>query len=260
MMLDIGGTEPLPEPEPKRRRRKKASVVDHEVSDVRVHFIVSTSSDASERLSSSTTATAAGGGSNLRALFSMDMQPPPLPAPQPTVPPPPPPPPPRVSAPPPPPPPPAPAAAVEGDAAIRHVAYGRSSVQRNSVVLSEIPDFQHDFPYPCRSNYNGVCWWDAHPFPGEVICIPCNFDVRARKYVQWHGAFCSWECALSFAHHTQNHRAIPMLWHLRSTQMGPDRGSHARLQHALHFSELALFGGTLAIDEFRAQTTLGAIG
>lgn len=251
-MLSIG-------PEPKRRRRKKASVVEHEVSDVRVHFIVS--SGTADVANDEPNHMTRGQETNLRALFSMDVDPRPNAVPlknsnndahvamllsaasaaaEESV----------VA------PSPSPVAVLTVDEN-QHVKHGRSSVQRNSVVLSEIPDYHHDFPYPLRSNYTGVCWWDAHPFPGDVVCIPCNFDARARKYVQWHGAFCSWECALSFAHHTQNHRAIPMLWHLRST-IG--ERTHVRLQHALHFSELALFGGTLTIDDFRKRTTLGSIG
>lgn len=100
--------------------------------------------------------------------------------------------------------------------------------------------------------YSGACWWDAHTFCTPCISIPGTYDTKNKTFVQWHGAFCSWKCALAYAHHTNRHRNVPMLWELRQKVTGNLRG----MQHALHFSELVHFGGTRTIEEFRAASTL----
>lgn len=121
------------------------------------------------------------------------------------------------------------------------------------VVLAAVPEFDDAASSSgAFDNYRGACWWDAHAFSTPCISIPGTYDTKSKQFVQWHGAFCSWECALAYAHHTNRHRSVPMLWQLRQKVTGNLYG----MQHALHFSELAHFGGARTIDDFRRATTL----
>jgi len=115
--------------------------------------------------------------------------------------------------------------------------------RRGDVVLADVPHMCDDLP----DNPHRVCWWDSHPFEGQCVFIPGTYDLKRKRFVQWEGVFCSWECALAYAHHTNNHRSVPMIWQLRQAALGR-MGS---LQRALHFSELHLYGGSLTVEEFR---------
>lgn len=117
-------------------------------------------------------------------------------------------------------------------------------------VVLAVPEF--DASQNTFDTYRGACWWDAHAFSTPCIRIPGTYDTKSKQFVQWHGAFCSWECALAYAHHTNRHRNVPMLWQLRQQVTGNMHVMH----QALHFSELAYFGGTRTIEAFRCATTL----
>lgn len=128
----------------------------------------------------------------------------------------------------------------------------QSRQRYRNVVLSDIPGVRDTFPYNEGNVYKGACWWDGHNFESNVVCLPGNYDTRRKQFTHWHGAFCSWECAMAYAHANNCQKSVPLLWHLRQTVIGKTDA----LARARHYSELRHYGGSLSVDEFRRSTIL----
>jgi hypothetical protein len=114
-----------------------------------------------------------------------------------------------------------------------------------NVKLAEIPNVCSDFPYE-NDPYTGACWWDGERFDGSAVCIPCSFDMKQKRFSQWHGAFCGWACAMAYAHANMP-KTTHLLWQLRQATTG-DAGLVPR---APHFSELTRYGGHMTLAQFR---------
>ena len=117
---------------------------------------------------------------------------------------------------------------------------------RRDSVLADMPHICTSFPYSCDNPYTGVCWWDAHSFETDPICIPTSYDIKNRNFTNWHGVFCSWSCAFAYARANSMHKCIPYMHQIRL-----QIGLSTSINRAPHFSMLATHGGTMSVPEFR---------
>lgn len=96
------------------------------------------------------------------------------------------------------------------------------------------------------------CWYCCHPFGTPPLPMPIKYDDK-RDVFHVMGTFCSWACMKAFNLDSSsymkpvNANNITLL-HKRCT------GSLARIRPAPPRQALAVFGGTMSIEEFRAAS------
>ena len=93
------------------------------------------------------------------------------------------------------------------------------------------------------------CWWCCHAFDGVPIPLPLNYEERTDVF-DVSGTFCCWGCVKAYNHaHTGYRRGIVQnlitLLHKRLM------GRLDRIRSSPPRSALAVFGGSLSIEEFR---------
>ena len=96
-----------------------------------------------------------------------------------------------------------------------------------------------------------VCWWCVHSLP-QLPCIhlPVKYDDK-RKIFTTRGNFCSWQCAKAYGINMNTARAGEMQMFLALMRM-QTFGKYVPLWPAPKREALAIFGGTLSIEEFRS--------
>jgi len=96
-----------------------------------------------------------------------------------------------------------------------------------------------------------ICWWCVHSLPQHpCIHLPVRYDDKRRIFTT-RGNFCSWQCAKAYAIDMNTARAgeMQMIMALMRKQTF---GKYVPLFPAPKREALAVFGGTLSIEEFRA--------
>lgn len=103
------------------------------------------------------------------------------------------------------------------------------------------------------SKKTNTCFYDCHPFKGEIHGVPCKYSNN--KFTTW-GCFCSMECVKSHileknACDPRRDKELSMLA-LMSTQK---YGIHYRLGRSPNKYLLGMFGGPLSIEQYREYST-----
>lgn len=98
------------------------------------------------------------------------------------------------------------------------------------------------------------CWYCCHPFQTQPLPMPIKYDDR-RQIFHVMGTFCSWACIKAYnlqsASYMKSVNANNItLFHRKCT--GKLRG----IRSAPPRQALAVFGGTMSIEEFRAASEL----
>lgn len=96
-----------------------------------------------------------------------------------------------------------------------------------------------------------ICWWCVHSLPQRpCIHLPTKYDEKKNVFVT-RGNFCSWACAKSFAIDMRTSRSgeIQMILAMMRRRAF---GKYIPLFPAPKREALAVFGGTMTIDEFRS--------
>lgn len=93
------------------------------------------------------------------------------------------------------------------------------------------------------------CWWCCHPFDSTPIPLPIEYDDKLDEF-KVQGVFCSWGCVKTYnASRNCYTKSVAMtlisLLHKRCI------GTLTPIQPAPPREALAVFGGTMSIDEFR---------
>ena len=93
------------------------------------------------------------------------------------------------------------------------------------------------------------CWHCCHPFDTIPCFLPLRYTSDSKFQVK--GCFCSYNCVLAYAYEQRYHRSIPLVNYLyrklnKLTQ-------HHHIKRAPPRETLASFGGTMSIQEFRAN-------
>lgn len=91
-----------------------------------------------------------------------------------------------------------------------------------------------------------LCWHCCHPFSNPPIPKPVGFDDRRRVF-RVQGCFCSWRCAAAGC---KTLRETGYLNQLYKQVVGRPGG----VKPALPKCMLQAFGGSMTIEQFRAQT------
>ena len=96
-----------------------------------------------------------------------------------------------------------------------------------------------------------VCWWCVHSLPQHpCIHLPVKYDEK-RDIFTTRGNFCSWQCAKAYAIDMNTSRMGEMLTFL-TLMRKKTFGKIVPLFPAPKRTTLAIFGGTLSIEEFRS--------
>lgn len=104
------------------------------------------------------------------------------------------------------------------------------------------------------------CWHCCHPFETTPVPLPISYDDR-RDIWKTQGTFCSFSCAKSYNVATMGYRSsivAMLLMKLQRTMLTGDRRT-AHILPAPPRRCLAVFGGTMSIDEFRAKAGQGIV-
>lgn len=101
------------------------------------------------------------------------------------------------------------------------------------------------------------CWHCCHPFEGQPLPMPVRYDDRLDVF-HVTGTFCSWACMKAYNAESRSHMryvdaTIITLFRKRCT------GSLHHVMPAPPRLALKAFGGTMSIEQFRANATLLAI-
>jgi hypothetical protein len=97
------------------------------------------------------------------------------------------------------------------------------------------------------------CWWCCHPFEGTAFHAPYKYDEK-RKRFQTTGHFCSWECTKTYILNEGGPRSGERQM-LLSLMRQHSAGKYMPIKAAPKRTALAVFGGTLTIEEFRSGTS-----
>jgi len=96
-----------------------------------------------------------------------------------------------------------------------------------------------------------VCWWCVHSLPQKpCIHFPVKYDDK-RKIFTTRGNFCSWQCAKAYGINMNTARSGEMQMYL-ALMRKQAFGRYVPLWPAPKREALAIFGGTLSIEEFRS--------
>lgn len=103
------------------------------------------------------------------------------------------------------------------------------------------------------------CWHCCHPCGAGVtpIPLPVGYDDRTRVW-KTKGAFCSFACAKAYNWDSGKAHA-GLIGQLITLFRKHTTGALAHTVPAPPRTTLAVFGGTLSIDEFRAKSELGIV-
>ncbi len=96
------------------------------------------------------------------------------------------------------------------------------------------------------------CWWCCHPFNTEPLSFPNKYDNRTEKF-STSGTFCSWNCMKAYNLEKQNNGKTTMNIMMMRKKM---YNSVGRIMPAPSRYSLKVFGGTMTIEEFRANQTV----
>tara|TARA_A100001015_G_C14795066_1_gene634612 strand:- start:210 stop:824 length:615 start_codon:yes stop_codon:yes gene_type:complete len=100
---------------------------------------------------------------------------------------------------------------------------------------------------------NVLCWWCSHSYKTERKPIPIYYDSK-KNIFSVHGSFCSWECGKAFM---QEKYKSPSEKHTLFTLfLKRIEGKIIRIRPAPHWSELAVFGGKMTIENFRKNNNI----
>ena len=97
------------------------------------------------------------------------------------------------------------------------------------------------------------CWWCCHPCNTRPIGLPVK-QVKDVFIVK--GCFCSFSCALAYAHGRSNSELLkekPLLLYMHKILTGGNMTANP-LQRAPQRELLQMFGGPMTIEEFRASS------
>lgn len=125
------------------------------------------------------------------------------------------------------------------------------------LALAVHPDAREARPKKVAT-HDLYCWHCCHPFDGDGIPMPVTYDSR-RDVWKTEGTFCSFACAkawnwdLGSGYRSAIRGELLTLFRKRTT------GSFGRIVPAPPRSCLAVFGGTMTIDEFRAKSVSGIV-
>lgn len=105
-------------------------------------------------------------------------------------------------------------------------------------------------PWPAATDQ--WCWHCCHPFSTQPLPMPMRHDSR-RDVFHVGGTFCSWACMKTHNWESSSHLKTVIvnnisLFHWRCT------GTLGRIRPAPPKQALAVFGGTMSIEEFRAAS------
>ena len=97
------------------------------------------------------------------------------------------------------------------------------------------------------------CWWCCHTFEDEPLRLPFKYDDR-RNHFETMGNFCSWGCmkAFNIDRYGDNKAGIigQNILLYRKKMYGP--GHIGPIKSAPNKFALAVFGGTMTLEEFRS--------
>jgi hypothetical protein len=96
------------------------------------------------------------------------------------------------------------------------------------------------------------CWWCCHPFEGVEKHYPFKYDEKRRKFTTA-GHFCSWSCVKAWAIDEGGPRAGERQMYL-ALMRKHEYGKYVPCFAAPKRQMLAVFGGTLTIEEFREKS------
>jgi hypothetical protein len=102
------------------------------------------------------------------------------------------------------------------------------------------------------------CWHCCHPFTGASIPLPIAYNDRSQVW-KTTGAFCSWECAKAWNWDSGAGYRSGLRGQLLTLLRKRVTGTLSRTISAPPRAALAVFGGTLSIQEFRAKASAGII-
>lgn len=95
------------------------------------------------------------------------------------------------------------------------------------------------------------CWWCCHPFEGEPLNLPYKYDDKRRTFHTM-GFFCSWPCMKSYNLDSNNYKMYEIqqnITFMRKLVYEKTEG----LRCAPKRQALKVFGGTMSIEDFRAN-------
>ncbi len=118
-----------------------------------------------------------------------------------------------------------------------------------SLLLSSFFDDGSTKCLPKRTNV--ACWWCCHRFDTPPIGAPFEYK-HVEDVFGGCGCFCSFPCALAWLQdHKACHKYIPLLRFMRQKQTDVLLGDDIRVAPPREM--LSMFGGSLSIEEFRAD-------
>ena len=97
---------------------------------------------------------------------------------------------------------------------------------------------------------NVCCWWCCHSFPGPSLHMPYKYDDRTKRFSTT-GHFCSWECTKTYAMEMNDARSGERMMYVALMRKHANGNRYASTKCAPKRPALAMFGGTLSIDDFR---------
>lgn len=133
-----------------------------------------------------------------------------------------------------------------------HIPFSTSLINSGIVykeiysVLPEIYEFSANgktLDWPERTSIH--CLWDTYSFDTVPIPVPISYNKNLRKF-RVRGCFCSFNCALAYSLNS-NLRNTPLLSYFYTRWTGKS----AHIKRAPPREALAIYGGTLTIDQFR---------
>ncbi len=95
------------------------------------------------------------------------------------------------------------------------------------------------------------CWWCCHPIEGEPLNLPYKYDEKCRTFHTM-GYFCSWPCMKSYNLETNNYKMYEVQQNITFMRKLV-YGQTTALRCAPKRQALKVFGGTMSIEDFRAN-------
>jgi len=127
--------------------------------------------------------------------------------------------------------------------------------ETNSFFMNDAENISYDVSHDYQNTFSNVnntshCFWCCHTINDTVYGMPYNYDsINDNYYI--YGSFCSLQCANAYNFST--HGSSDKVWEINSwIQMLAKRyGFDSIIRPAPSRYLLKMFGGNLAIEEFR---------
>lgn len=144
------------------------------------------------------------------------------------------------------------------DKIVLNIKLDKPDLSKNEWNFSILSEFQNCYP----KKTNICCWWCCHTFTNPPLGIPKNYEPRNNTF-RVVGCFCSLSCTFAYIHSNSEYRKVTkgdlILMYKKLTGGDTDLGfsNSKTLQKAPDRCTLAMFGGKLSIEQFRAVSFQG---